>query len=373
MKTIVMTLILILILASSAFSDVIYFKDGGRAEGIVKEETDEHITIDMGFGTMSVKKDEIDHIEEATVEELEELKKKKVAHEIESGEWAPEGYDKIRALYRSAKDGKNTLQEGRRKASSISAEIAQKEGRISELLGMLDKKGAQLKTIDAKKSVKKYNEVVAEMNSINNHFNKENNAIKTLYENEKKLNTEIGTLASAYRGDYHLFKDTLAKKRSGAAKIDISQDELYFFEIMENKAKEMAADFKRDSALYTTDGTHIVVDTLINGKVSVQLMLDTGASIVFISDDAALRLGIRSDDIKTEMDVMLADGHSVKAKPLILESVKVSDAEVKNVQAAILSNKNMEEADGLLGMSFLSHFVISVDNAGKKLILERVL
>ena len=63
----------------------------------------------------------------------------------------------------------------------------------------------------------------------------------------------------------------------------------------------------------------------------------------------------------------------IKAKPILLESVKVGDAEVKNVQAAILEKEAIGGVDGLLGMSFLSNFVIKVDSADNRLILERVL
>ena len=81
MRTFIVTSILIIALAGFAFSDIIYFKDGGKVEGIVKEEAGEYVVIDIGFGTMSIRKDEIDHIQEATEEELERLKKKKFGYE----------------------------------------------------------------------------------------------------------------------------------------------------------------------------------------------------------------------------------------------------------------------------------------------------
>jgi len=44
---------LIIILCNMAFADIIYFKNGGRVEGIIKERTDDHIVIDVGIGTVS--------------------------------------------------------------------------------------------------------------------------------------------------------------------------------------------------------------------------------------------------------------------------------------------------------------------------------
>ena len=154
MRIYVIAFALILILAGSAFSDIVYFKDGGEIEGIVKEEAGGYVVIDMGFGTMSARRDEIDYIKKATPQELRQLEKKKIYYEIERGEWAPPGYKDVGILYRRIKDGRETLRSARRKSKAIRAEISQKERRVSELLNALDKKGRELKAIDAEKKVK---------------------------------------------------------------------------------------------------------------------------------------------------------------------------------------------------------------------------
>ena len=373
MRVSIITAALILILANSAFSDIIYFKDGGEVEGIVKEESEDYFIIDMGFGTMSVRKDEVDYIRKATSQELDRLKKKKVGYEIERGEWAPAEYEHIRILYRNVRGNRGTLQEARKKSQAIKTKVFQKEKRLSALLDALDKKGKKLKSVDAEKNVKKYNEIIAEMNSINADLNKENNNVKTLYEEEKKTNAKLAKLASGYRVDFQFFKDALDKQRGGINEDEITPDELYFFEVMDSKAGEMEGDFKRDVALYTPEGNQIIIDALIEGKVSARLMVDTGASIVLISNNVASRLGVKYEDIHTQIEIMVADGSLVKAKLIALKSVKVGSAEVKNVQAAILDSEAIGGVDGLLGMSFLSHFIMSVDTAGNKLILEKVL
>jgi len=221
--------------------------------------------------------------------------------------------------------------------------------------------------------VKKYNEIVARMNSINADLNKENLELKALYENEKKLNAKSAKLANKYRTRFQLFKDVLYKKRDIVSKNVAIPDELYFFETMTEKASEMESDFKKDTATYRSQDNQVIVSALINKDVSVQLVVDTGASIVLISSDVAYRMGIKYDDIQTGIEITMADGSSAEAKPIILKSVKVGDAEVENVQAAILDKGIIGGADGLLGMSFLSNFVVSVDSAGHRLILERVL
>ena len=373
MKIFVIAIAFIIALCTSALSDIIYFKDGGEVEGIVKEEADGFVVIDIGFGTMSVREDEIDHIKEASAEKLEQLKRRKIGYEIERGEWAPSGYEYIKTLYVKAKDDKSALQEARRDSKLLKSKIHEGESRVSKLLDTLDKESRGLKAVDPKKDVKKYNEIVAEMNSLNADLNKVNNEINVLHEEEKQLNTKSAKLASRYRSNFQLFLHVLEKKRGDMDESEITADELYYFQTMDNKASEMEDDFKKDVAEYTPEGSQIIVDVILEENVTARLIVDTGASIVIISRNIASRLGIKDKDINTEIKIVMADGSEVEAKPVILKSVKVGDAEVKNVQAAILDGKNIGGADGLLGMSFLSNFVIKVDSASNQLILEKVL
>lgn len=369
----VIVVMLILGACGYAHSDIIHFKGGGKIEGIVKEETEEHVIIDVGGGTMTVRRDEIDYINEATPEELDRLQKERLGHDIETGEWAPSGYDDIRIIYSKTMDDREALRAARRKNEAIQTEIMQEEKKRSELFDMLGKKGEELKEIDAEKDVKRYNEVVAEINILNADLNRENKKIKSLYENQKEASARLAKLADAYRASYGLFNDILSRRRNGVKDDEMTSDELYFFEEMDVKIKEIEGDFKKDIAKYTPEGDHIIVNALIGGSVTAQLMVDTGASIVLISNDAAKRIGVEYEDIPTEIDIIMADGSTAKAKPIILESVKVGDAEVKNVQGAILEKDVVGGVDGLLGMSFLSHFVVKVDSANNQLILERVL
>ena len=373
MKTFVIAVAFIIALCASAYPDIIHFKDGGEVEGIVTEEANGCVVIDIGFGTMSIREDEIEYIEKAAAEKLEQLKKRKIAHEIESGEWAPPGFEYLKVFYGRAKDDKTTLQEARRDSQLLKSQIYERELRISRLLDALDKKGRGLKAVDPKKDVKRYNEIVSEMNSLNADLNKVNNEIKTLHEKEKQLDTKSAKLASEYRSSFQLFLDVLNKKRRDMDESEITTDELFYFQTMDNKANQMEGDFKKDVAEYTQKGSQIIVDVILEEHVSVRLIVDTGASIVIISNNVASRLGLNDKDINTVIKIIMADGSEAEAKPVILKSVKVGDAEVKNVQAAILDSKNIGGADGLLGMSFLSNFVIRVDSASNQLILEKVM
>ena len=109
----------------------------------------------------------------------------------------------------------------------------------------------------------------------------------------------------------------------------------------------------------------------LNNLIKARLVLDTGASLVVISKDIADRLGIDTKGAPYSLKVVLADGRRVKAKAVILKSVKVGGAEVKNVSAAVLENAQPTDEDGLLGMSFLKNFTVKLDAAHNILIFEQ--
>ncbi len=123
---------------------------------------------------------------------------------------------------------------------------------------------------------------------------------------------------------------------------------------------------------HNAKGMSILVN--LNNKVDAEMVLDTGASLMLITRNIARKLGINLDRLKPDMTVTLADGRSVKAARIILDSVKVEDSQVKNVIASVLmeEGKDLDIGDGLLGMSFLKHFNFKIDQKNKRLILEKL-
>ena len=120
---------------------------------------------------------------------------------------------------------------------------------------------------------------------------------------------------------------------------------------------------------------HVVVTTTLNKNVKANLVLDTGSSLILLSNKIADNLGIdvnSKDGIPIEL--IMADGRKTEAKMIILESVSVQDSEVNNIEAAILPEQDSAAIpdDGLLGMSFLKKFNFKIDQKNDKLILEKL-
>ncbi|KPK98307.1 MAG: hypothetical protein AMJ95_04930 [Omnitrophica WOR_2 bacterium SM23_72] len=124
----------------------------------------------------------------------------------------------------------------------------------------------------------------------------------------------------------------------------------------------------------TRDSPSLTLFARLNGKADVQLVMDTGSTLVVLKKDIAEDLNIKLDDDSPAVRLILADGRQTHAKLITLESVKVEGVEAKNVEAAIMLDEITDPGfkDGLLGMSFLKRFNFKVDNREKKLILEKL-
>jgi aspartyl protease family protein len=111
------------------------------------------------------------------------------------------------------------------------------------------------------------------------------------------------------------------------------------------------------------DGGHFLTAGSINGK-SVQFMVDTGATTIAMGAAEAKRMGI---DYAAGKPVRMntANGQAL-GYLLTLNSVRIGDVEVQNVEA-IVAQQAMPYV--LLGNSFLTRFSMRRDN--DQMVLER--
>jgi len=94
---------------------------------------------------------------------------------------------------------------------------------------------------------------------------------------------------------------------------------------------------------------HFYVNATVNFR-PVRLMVDTGATVVALRVSDAAAAGIRLRDVDFNNPVQTANG-TTNAAQATLESVSVSDIEVRNVRALIIPDDQLSVS--LLGGSFL--------------------
>ena len=120
------------------------------------------------------------------------------------------------------------------------------------------------------------------------------------------------------------------------------------------------------------DGGTFGVPVEINGTLTLEFIVDSGATDVSVPADVFLTLirtgTIKEADLMAEQTYVLADGSKSKSITFMIRSLKVGDTIVKSVKGSVASPHGML----LLGQSFLERFRSwSVDNARRELVLEQ--
>jgi clan AA aspartic protease (TIGR02281 family) len=123
--------------------------------------------------------------------------------------------------------------------------------------------------------------------------------------------------------------------------------------------------------LKMSGGGTFLVPVEINGKMTLDFILDSGAADVALPDDVFATLKrtgtVKDGDISGQRTYVLADGSKTQSATLIIRSLKVGDITVENVSASVAPS----QGGLLLGQSFLRRFKSwSIDNATGALVLE---
>jgi clan AA aspartic protease (TIGR02281 family) len=121
----------------------------------------------------------------------------------------------------------------------------------------------------------------------------------------------------------------------------------------------------------TKYGGTFVVPVEINGAITLDFTLDSGATDVSIPADvfSTLRRSgtIRDEDISGDQTYVLADGSKTKSVTFTIRSLRVGNRLVENVRGSVAS----AQGSLLLGQSFLERFKSwSIDNTKHELVLE---
>jgi aspartyl protease family protein len=93
---------------------------------------------------------------------------------------------------------------------------------------------------------------------------------------------------------------------------------------------------------------HVILDAAVNGA-AVRMLVDTGASLVVLTREAAGAAGIHPSELVFDHRVSTANGPARMAR-VRLREIRLGQLSINDVPAAVLENLDIS----LLGMSFLT-------------------
>lgn len=351
-----------------AYADLVRLKNGRSIEGVIAGETDVSVVIDLGVGTMSVRKSEVESIERYDHRRQTALRQAWQAKYFLNPEFTPVSLRDLTQRFICLEKLQTEAGRAASRREGMRLDRQEKQRQYEQELVRLKDVSARLKNADPGADVKNYNVLVSELNSLNASLALLVQEINSL--NVSPAGTDKGP--QEYLMALRDFKSELAERRRQIkASGDVAVLEQEVLERLSAETAKFDADVSRYEITGSKETNSIVVAVLLNNRVNARLMVDTGASSVVISRAMALRLGLDLGKAPL-IEATLADGKKVKARAVYLESVAVDKAQVKNVACVVLDDAPLPGMDGLLGMTFLEHFSVFIDSQSGKLILEEL-
>ena len=350
-----------------AQADILHLKNGQQIEGIIEDEGEDQVILDVGFGTVALKRTEILKIEHSDAKGKEAIVQQQQSEYFETGRWVPKGAEELFQRFKEIRSDRDGAFRAKTKKEDLIKKQTKLESEIASLKQKYSPLAEELKTVYPKKATYRHNKLVKEINvltaTIQVHYAESETLGKQITEADGKIHRYLNT--------YRDFKEYARGKIQEFRREQAEEKDRTFYDGIERSLKEMDEDFLQETVTSRHEGSNLIVNVTLNDKVTASLIVDTGASLTVLSRDVAKKLGIGPKATLGEIDAAVADGRVVKAQAVLLDSIAVGKARVERSMAAVLPTSE-SKADGLLGMSFLKHFVVQVDAKNDLLILERL-
>ena len=118
-------------------------------------------------------------------------------------------------------------------------------------------------------------------------------------------------------------------------------------------------------------GNSFYASVVIDGEHSQEMVVDTGASLLTLPHRMAKECGLEVTEADQRITMVIADGSKISGRVKRVDSVRVGQFIVNDIECAILGPEAVE-ATPLLGMSFLGKFKLQLNADASELSLTRV-
>jgi len=128
--------------------------------------------------------------------------------------------------------------------------------------------------------------------------------------------------------------------------------------------------------LVSKDKPIIILKAEVNGSEPLDFALDTGASTTVLSTQTAEKLGINVETLPKEKECCGCSGGRMEARMGSVKTIRVGDAEARDVDVAIMDLTNISKAvgielAGIIGYTFMKDYRVVVDYPNERIFFER--
>lgn len=342
-------------------ADIVHLKNGRSVEGLIREETDRFVTLDLGAGSMKVPRSGILRIErgddEARTRTREAWQERHWLHV----KHVPAGFEALAARMRALMAERQAVIRLQDAAGKEEADVRRMDERMQALQTRMAEVARELETLTPAADAARYNARVVEHNRINADLA----LLSSQREAQDKRRNDALARIHAYRDMALAFRADYAEQ----AKRSASESGARFLARLAKRLEAFESEFSAEDIKAEQEPGGLVVTAVINGRTHGRFIVDTGAGMVTLTEAFADKLGLDWRRAPAGR-ATLADGQVVEARYLTLASVQVGGMRVADVQAAVLPSTAQQNVDGLLGMSFLRHFHVSLDGRTGRIVLR---
>jgi len=347
-------------------ADRIVLKNGRTMDGVIDSENADRIVLNLGVGSMTIKRPQIARVERSTEQESDSIRKDWADQYFLHEKYVPESMSGIGKGIRDLVDRKAAASRARTDTAAAKTDLGRLEQESIALRKLLTEATVKMQKESPDKNVPSYNAAVNEINSVRAR------QILNVEAMEKARATMSAANASllGYADAVAAFEEEFRKSET-AGRANGTREEQDFIARVGEKLATLSKDVETAAIPVKAMGGSTIVSARVNGRVAGNFIVDTGASMMTVTDGFMGRLGTDVPVLRS-IRVTLADGTERPADVILLRSVMVGTVELNDVEAVVLPGASGDQTDGLLGMTFLGHFNFHVDSGQGRLTLRRI-
>jgi clan AA aspartic protease (TIGR02281 family) len=114
----------------------------------------------------------------------------------------------------------------------------------------------------------------------------------------------------------------------------------------------------------------LMLNATLDNQVNGTFIVDTGATYTSISQEMADELGDKLTHIG-QVRITTANGQ-INVPKVLIKEININGLVAHNVEATIINLHKGGKFDGLLGLSFIRHFQLTIDPVANQLLFKRV-
>ena len=352
--------VMIMSIAYISYADIIYVRGNQRIEGTITKETDDEVFIDIGVGTISFRRNEIEKIAKGKKEDGGEAKDTKQLTAM------PSTYiERLFARLRAIKEKRYKVIQAKKTVRSLFKRFTFYDQRYLTYTRILDDVNKKAHERHAVGDILGYNNLLVRMNTLRaKRIHLITEAQKVFEAHMNKGKDLFDSIQDIFSLQYEFNEQFLQVKEKY-----IAQDDKYYFKELEKEAQVFGQDFTLLGIPYVPVEEGARVKVLLNNSMEASFIIDLHIPITMISQDAASILNVTNNMPLGTIDFTRINVPLGEAEPTFLDSIQVNELRVNNVTTLIMKELPYYGVDGVLGVSFFKHTIVRVDEKKKKLMV----